>query len=152
MKKNIFPVIFALALPCFAFFSCASLPERDGTSLQSSPDSNEASDSKDVKKTSKTKEAGRFDDWKYKGFGMEIPEWVIPALDGKTSEVAKYFPQCDSEKIFVVLESGINVDHSEEKLKSKALAGKLLDGFWVRVNSEVLKTGEPYITVLVFEK
>ncbi len=93
----------------------------------------------------------RFDDWKYKGFGMSLPEWVEAAVDGKTEKVAKIL-NTKSEEIIIFTGSGINVDQSEDKLKVQIPQDKkLLEAFWVRVNEEVKKLEEPYITVLIYE-
>ena len=98
------------------------------------------------------KNTDRFDDWKYKGFGMNLPEWVENAVDGKLEKTARHFG-LDSEQIQLFTGYGINVDQSEDKLKSEIPEGKkLIDAFWVRMNQEVKKTSEPYITVLVYEK
>ncbi len=118
--------------------------------------SNSASAAEQEKKAAPSykseKNNSRFDDWKYKGFGMPLPEWVEAAIDGKTDKVAKALEKT-ADKLEVLTASGINVDHSEEQLKSQIPEGKeLIEGFWVRINTELKKTDEPYITVLVYEK
>lgn len=101
---------------------------------------------------SEEKNTDRFDDWKYKGFGMALPEWVESAVDGKVEKTARSFG-LNADQIQLFTGCGINVDQSEDKLKSEIPEGKsLIDAFWVRINQEVKKTSEPYITVLIYEK
>ncbi len=98
------------------------------------------------------KSASRFDDWKYKGFGMNLPEWVDAAVDGRIEKTAKLLNR-NPEQIEILTETGINVDQSEDKLKNQIPQdSKLIEGFWVRLNTQVNKTDEPYITILIYEK
>ncbi|WP_027728728.1 hypothetical protein [Treponema sp. C6A8] len=137
MKKYIAATLILLSL---TLLGCAST-----TGTTKSSEANSKSE-KPVKNTA------RFDDWKYKGFGMPLPEWVEAAIDGKTEKLSKAFGR-SADQLEVLTGSGINVDHSEEQLKSKIPEGKdLIEGFWVRLNTEVKKTNEPYITVLIYEK
>lgn len=115
-----------------------------------------------VEKSEKTvkpeKNDARFDDWKYKGFGKELPEWIEAAVDGKEKEVLRKINLEGLEEIQIFTASGINVDQSEEKLKNQLkeiqLPGekKLIEAFWVRVNQNKNEVEEPYITVLIYEK
>ena len=98
------------------------------------------------------KNTARFDDWKYKGFGMPLPEWVEAAIDGKTEKVAKILHK-DSAEINIFSATGINIDQSEDKLKEKVPQNaNLIEGFWVRINQEVKEVDEPYITVLIYRR
>jgi len=82
---------------------------------------------------------------------MALPQWVQPAIEGKTDKVVKFFPDYSPEQIEIVTSSGINVDNSEDKIQRNS-ERVLIDGFWVRLNTQVNKTDEPYITVLIYEK
>lgn len=123
------------------------------TGCTSAPAASSDSKTSQAPKIKAEKNNDRFDDWKYKGFGMALPEWVEAAVDGKTDKVAKAFPQHSAEDIEIITASGINVDQSESKLKTQPLdCEKFLDGFWVRLNTQNHKIEEPYITVLIYEK
>ena len=117
----------------------------------SAPSSNANSSTSQVSEKSAAKNNSYYDDWKYKGFGMPLPQWVQPAIEGKKDKVVKYFPDYSPEQIEIVTSSGINVDNSEDKIERNS-ERVLIDGFWVRINTQVNKTKEPYITVLIYEK
>lgn len=117
----------------------------------SAPSSNVKSSAAHGSDKSVTKNNSTFDDWKYKGFGMALPQWVQSAIEGKTDKVVKFFPGYTADQIEIVTSSGINVDNSEDKIQRNSERG-LIDGFWVRLNTQVNKTDEPYITVLIYEK
>lgn len=139
-NRNLLACIW-FALVSSIFLGCASAPVGD-SDMQLRGVSKNASSKHDD-----------FDDWKYKGFGLPLPAWVQPAIEGKTEKVAKSFPSYTSDELEIFMASGMNVDQSESKLKSQIPQGKkLIDGFWVRLNIEEKKTSEPYITVLIYEK
>ena len=77
--------------------------------------------------------------------------FILFDFDG-FSKIKDTFGNTKSEEIVIFTGSGINVDQSEDKLKAQIPQDKkLLEAFWVRVNEEVKKLEEPYITVLIYE-
>ena len=66
-------------------------------------------------------------------------------------KVAKAFSGYSAENIEIVTGRGINVDQSENKISIDS-ERVLIDGFWVRLNTQNQKIEEPYITVLIYEK
>jgi hypothetical protein len=143
MKKRILLICVFSALIVSAYSGCASSSSAAASSKAAATSKSQA--------RSTSKNTDIFDDWKYKGFGMQLPQWVQPAIEGKKDKVVKYFPDYTADQIEIVTASGINVDQSENKLE-KTSGRVLLDGFWVRLNTQVNKTEEPYITVLIYEK
>lgn len=144
MKKRILIICALSALIVSAYSGCA-------TSSSAAAPSKAASSASKPQAKSTSKNTDYFDDWKYKGFGMQLPQWVQPAIEGKKDKVVKYFPDYTADQIEIVTASGINVDQSENKLE-KTSDRVLIDGFWVRLNTLVNKTAEPYITVLIYRK
>ena len=142
MKKRNLLICVLSASVGLASLGCASAP---------APSPKATSSNSQVPAKNSTKNTDYFDDWKYKGFGMALPQWVQPAIEGKTDKVVKFFPDYTAEQIEIVTSSGINVDNSEDKIDRNS-GRVLIDGFWVRINTQVNKIKEPYITVLIYEK
>ena len=97
----------------------------------------------------------RFDYWKYKGFGSELPLWIEHAIDGKIDAIGKTIPELYGRELLIFTGKGVNSDQAERNLESKlniSESFKLYDEFWVRVadgqNSEELK----YIAVAIYYK
>lgn len=122
MKKIIRLVLFLLI---FLLASCASTP------------SSESSNSK-------------YDDWKYKGFGSDIPEWFEPASANNKAAVRRSLPELDSVEFLIFKETGVNVDQAQAKiLESNDLSEyKLYDDFWVRKFGK----SEEYTCVMIFKR
>ena len=97
----------------------------------------------------------RFDYWKYKGFGSELPLWIEHAIDGKIDAIGKTVPELYGRELLIFTGKGVNSDQAERNLESKlniSESFKLYDEFWVRVadrqNSEELK----YIAIAIYYK
>jgi len=158
MKK----ITALICLPLLFLISCASTPVSSSVSEGSVESENRKTERTDKKERPEKKENQTFDDWKYKGFGYELPRWVEPAVLGNTKKVASVFaetiPDCTEADLEIVLAYGKNVDQSENKMKTVIAAkglekNQMLDGVWVRFNIEKSETKEePYVTVLVFKK
>ena len=132
MKKMIFCILI-LAAVC-AFTGCASTP------------------SESVYKEKKQSEKKlRFDDWKYMGFGSEIPLWVEPALDGNISKIKKIIPELTEAQIEVRSANGINIDQAEEALNEIVMPENfsVYDSFWVRQSRD---SDKPYIAVAIYKE
>lgn len=125
IKKNVTLIILSVFSICF--FSCASSenkPNEKNQSLITIPE--------EVKKEI------RFDDWKYKGFGYEMPIWVEDAIDGNLKNA------------LTLIERGINPDHSENKIAEKESQVdlgiyELIGSAWVRE-----KLSGEYISIRVY--
>lgn len=81
----------------------------------------------------------RFNDWKYKGFGYELPFWVEDAVDGKLTDR------------LVLIERGLNSDQSENKIMEKENSVdknlyELIGSTWVKEE----KTDE-YISIRIYK-
>lgn len=102
----------------------------------------------------------RFDDWKYKGFGKELPYWAEAAADSNTKYLKKNVPELNNAKKVIVLRGyGENSDqavkaaenlYEEQKQEDSTL--KLFDTIWVRQDINYKKTEMPYISMYVLYK
>ncbi|MBR1638560.1 MAG: hypothetical protein IJ688_04155 [Treponema sp.] len=133
MKRAYFFILFCIFICILA--GCASVPS-DGVYNE--------------KKQSEKKL--RYDDWKYMGFGQQIPQWVEAAVEGKTPLVKKSFPEKEAAEFFVASAAGMNIDQAEESLAEIEVPEdfELLDTFWVRLAAS--NDGKPYIAVAVYSK
>ena len=136
MKKIIFySLIFVLFFVFGGFFSsCASLP----------------SDSSHIEKKQSEKKL-RFDDWKYMGFGSQIPVWVEPALDGNIARIKKLLPELADKELLAFSAAGINIDQAEIALSELEVpeAFSLYEAFWVR---QTQLSDKPYIAIAIYKK
>lgn len=140
MKK-----ILHLSLPLILIFTSSFMLAGCATTLS-------AANTKINNANSKTL---RFDYWKYKGFGSELPLWIEHAIDGKIDAIGKTIPELYGRELLIFTGKGVNSDQAERNLESKlniSESFKLYDEFWVRVadgqNSEELK----YIAVAIYYK
>ena len=124
MKKIKFFSLLLLVL--ISFFSCAS--------------------SKVVVKDS------LFDDWRYKGFGSELPSWFEPAYLKDVDNVKKALPEF-TEKDVILGGNAISADHAEKLItENKNVDGyEFVDSCWAKLaKSENLQT--PYVFLIVLKK
>ena len=140
MKK-----ILYLSLPLILIFTSSLMLASCATTLS-------AANTKINNANSKTL---RFDYWKYKGFGSELPLWIEHAIDGKINAIGKTIPELYGRELLIFTGKGVNSDQAERNLESKlniSESFKLYDEFWVRVadrqNSEELK----YIAIAIYYK
>ncbi|MCR4578850.1 MAG: hypothetical protein K5681_00740 [Treponema sp.] len=131
MKKIFFTV---LVVGLFIFAGCASTPSEG---VQKEKNLNQ-------KKL-------RYDDWKYMGFGREIPEWVELAINNNPSKIKKLIPELAEAEIEVRSAAGINIDQAEESLLELGIPEgfSVYDSFWVRQGKSVEK---PYIAVAIYRR
>lgn len=153
--RKIVQIIF-LSLIFITFFSCAT------TSASANDESNLSSPS-DIK-TPIEEEKLRFDDWKYKGFGNELPLWVENAVDNDEKALLKVISDVENAtEIKIFSGRGENLDRAEQIAKDLVndfLSGNadlkssfiFYDNFWVRENIEIKTTDKPYISVYVYYK
>lgn len=100
-----------------------------------------------------------FDDWEYKGFGSDLPEWIEIALNNNVSELKKLLHFSEEAEILVFIGKGINADHAKQKLQEKINQSEdnntkkmeIVQKIWVRINSDYEQTEEPYIAIEVLK-
>lgn len=150
MKKYL-SSIFALLI-ILSITACATTQEAS-VAVSEQP-------SASVKNKKQNTEKLRFDDWKYKGFGQELPVWVTFAVNGDNNNLKKIIAKVDTVSTVTVLAGcGENADQADQAAKdsiqqlfSQDENYKYYDSFWVRENVEVKKTDKPYKAVYVYYK
>lgn len=149
--KKILKLLFASIILIF-FEGCASTPSSVDNEI-SSP--SEIKNKQEVKKL-RSKE-DKYDNWQYKGFGKDVPEWVEVLLSdavdaqSKPEKMLKYFPEIETPNITCVTFSSDNLDQAENQLKERIAElyseYHLCDKFWVRRKSD-----KTYFSVAVLWK
>ena len=131
MRKICFTV-FVFTLMC-CLVSCASVPASDGG-----------------KKQSQQEEKILYDDWKYMGFGKEIPLWVDAALKNDSEKLKQLLPELSELNVITRTASGVNIDQAESSLLEAEIAEgfSVYDTFWVRENNPLNE--RPYIAVAIY--
>ena len=99
------------------------------------------------------KQAGKkllFEDWKYKGFGQELPVWFEAAYKGDLSGVKKAIPQLSDLEIVIIRGEGINSDQADRNME---LAAAEAEGEYELYDFSWGKTGEEqYIALAIYTK
>ncbi|MBQ8210948.1 MAG: hypothetical protein IJZ27_00245 [Treponema sp.] len=96
-----------------------------------------------------------FDDWRYKGFGSELPSWFEPAYLKEVDNVKKALPEF-TEKDVILGGNAISADHAEKLIaENKTVDGyDFIDSCWAKLSKEV--AGEysqtPYVFLIVLKK
>ena len=93
-----------------------------------------------------------FDDWRYKGFGSELPSWFEPAYLKDVGNVKKALPEF-TEKDVILGGNAISADHAEKLIaENKNVDGyEFIDSCWAKLaKSENLQT--PYVFLIVLKK
>lgn len=93
-----------------------------------------------------------FDDWRYKGFGSELPSWFEPAYLKDVDNVKKALPEF-TEKDVILGGNAISADHAEKLIaENKNVDGyEFIDSCWAKLaKSENLQT--PYVFLIVLKK
>ena len=67
-------------------------------------------------KNTQTKQKLRIDDWKYMGFGEDLPTWLIPALENDMKALKKSVEALSSSDIKVLTATGCNRDQAENAM------------------------------------
>lgn len=151
--KKIFRILFLLMIS-ITFLSCATTSSDTGVSDAVSAPEEKSSNTENRRKEEKL----RFNDWKYRGFGKELPDWVEPAIDNKINVLKKTVPELSSASAIKILKgTGDNSDQAEqsvkvlvEELKNEDSEFIKYDNFWVLENKNTLDM--PYISVYVYYK
>lgn len=93
-----------------------------------------------------------FDDWRYKGFGSELPSWFEPAYLKDVDNVKKALSEF-TEKDVILGGNAISADHAEKLIaENKNVDGyEFIDSCWAKLaKSENLQT--PYVFLIVLKK
>ena len=96
-----------------------------------------------------------FDDWRYKGFGSELPSWFEPAYLKDVGNVKKALPEF-TEKDVILGGNAISADHAEKLIaENKKIDGyEFVDSCWAKLSKEI--AGEyaqtPYVFLIVLKK
>ena len=111
-----------------------------------------------IKNNKQTEKKLRYEDWKYKGFGKELPFWIDMALDHDIVTLKKAAPEMfNATTVKILLGTGENPDQAEQTVK--ALVADLLaedsdfilyDNFWVLETEKSLDM--PYVALYVYYK
>lgn len=96
-----------------------------------------------------------FNDWQYRGFGVEYPEWAEKAYDGDIQSLKEVFPVMQQEEFSILIEkiSGSNLDIC--KRKSEVIVYSENEAFpvaetWVCINNEYECLEEAYVYIKIF--
>ena len=90
-----------------------------------------------------------FEDWKYKGFGQELPVWLEAAFENDVSAIKKAVPELSDKEVMIVRAEGINSDQADKILKIKE---EELSSDFIFYNSSWALIGETYIARALFYK
>ena len=90
-----------------------------------------------------------FEDWKYKGFGQELPVWLEAAFENNVSAVKKAVPELSDKEVVIIRAEGINSDQADKILKIKE---EELSSDFILYDSSWALSGETYIALAVFYK
>ena len=119
-----------------ALSGCASAPEADSPGVHK-------------EKQQKGKKL-LFDDWKYKGFGQELPVWYEAAYKNSPEGIKKILPQLFDKEIVIIRGEGIN---SDQAVRNMEMTGSelssdymLYDSGWARIDA-----GE-YVALAIYYK
>ncbi len=58
-----------------------------------------------------------FEDWKYRGFGYELPVWVEAAYHDNKIAIKNLIPELSDKEIVILRGEGFNSDQAEQNLK-----------------------------------
>ena len=90
-----------------------------------------------------------FDDWKYKGFGQELPVWLEAAFENDVPAIKKVVPEIADKEVLIIRAEGVNSDQADKILKIKE---EELSSDFILYDSSWALSGETYIALAVFYK
>ena len=90
-----------------------------------------------------------FEDWKYKGFGQELPVWLEAAFENDIPAIKKVVPEIAEKEVEIIRAEGINSDQADKILKIKE---EELSSDFILYDSSWALSGETYIALAVFYK
>lgn len=160
----------------FLFQSCTSTDiekknnDLQGNSSSQNKKSNKHSKTDYIEENAQDSKKLRFIDWKYKGFGLELPNWIDFVFDDDLTKLRQNYDEFTDETQFIVIKDfGMNSDQAENsaKIKYEELKSNneefektytLFDHFWVKLNFENQSNKEtfsdfiarPYVSLYLF--
>ena len=54
-----------------------------------------------------------FEDWKYKGFGQELPVWFDAAYENESAKIKKLVTELSDSELLILQAEGINSDQAD---------------------------------------
>ena len=90
-----------------------------------------------------------FEDWKYKGFGQELPVWLEAAFENDVPGIKKVVPEIADKEVLIIRAEGVNSDQADKILKIKE---EELSSDFILYDSSWALSGETYIALAVFYK
>ena len=78
-----------------------------------------------------------FEDWKYKGFGQELPVWFEAAYNDDEPGLKKALPELQDKEVTILRGQGFNSDQAEQNLKLKLAEAEALtfyDSGWAMLD------------------
>ncbi len=80
-----------------------------------------------------------FEDWKYKGFGQNLPVWFEAAYKDELAKVLALLPDLMGKEVTIIRADGFNSDQSEQSLKLKLADSSadyvLYDSGWAMIEA-----------------
>ena len=148
MMKIRFYLIFSLLI-IILLNSCATTSENKSEAVTSSSYNQKKQKSKKL----------LFEDWKYKGFGKELPVWFEAAFKGDIEEIKKKVQDLYDNEIIILSAQGINSDQADKGLAKKIAELSsdyiLYDMSWALLNETIVAEENfeyPYFAAAVFYK
>lgn len=137
--------IFFVLILVFLFTGCASNP----STVEKSQISTYKENDSDTQKLQVTEERQNpnYSDWKYKGFGQELPLWIDDAVFKNDIPELK-----NIDKVIVKCKAD-NLDQSEKMLEIESKKYEnfyLYDSFWVKMKDK--KNKNNYVSIAIFTK
>ena len=91
-----------------------------------------------------------FEDWKYRGFGQKLPDWVEAAYHNKTDKIIHVIQELNGKEILILRGEGVNSDQAERNLElaESGLSEEYIffDSSWIRIEA-----GE-YVALAIYYK
>ena len=151
--KRIIKSFFLICCSAVFFAGCAS-SKVESTSANEQNQAEVPENIEESEETQKDIPLPEYDDWKYKGFGTELPDWFEPAVNGDDL-VIKSMLELQSDDIMVIISSrGKDVDQCEQILNDESqdlMQGlELVHSFWVRKNPALYQEDNLYLAVRIY--
>ena len=132
MKIRLCLILPLLLILCLS--SCASAP---------AVDSGTSSGTQDIHNNHKEKKQNSkkllFENWKYKGFGKELPVWFEAAYNANEAKLKNLVPELKEKQVLILRGDGVNSDQSDKTLKLKiaeeAADFQLYDSSWAMIQA-----------------
>lgn len=98
-----------------------------------------------------------FEDWRYKGFGKEIPLWFFFAYEDDIQGVIDSRDDLSGaalSELEIIAGDALNADHAEQLIKQNLEPefGKVVDTFWAKLCDETEELENPYRWVVLIRR